>query len=217
MSINEEEKCYFAGLFDGEGCVRILKSDTSSGNISYSLLVQFNLTYEPILNKMKKLFGGNIYKTNMEKKKNSVSVKKSINSGCSTGNLKQTYDYNITGWDARCFLNNIVNFCQEKKDQVIVGIEFEEKRKNRSTSEYETNRSEYYYLKLQSMKKDNKSIMINEFKDNQMRIFDEKIIKLNEEPIKIETEVITKTIITKTEKKTELKNNQTNLELFIET
>ena len=70
--IAKDDKIYFAGLFDGEGCVFIHKTHSASGkNNNYTLAVSFGLTYEPVLKKMQKLFGGSVCRKDMDKCKKS--------------------------------------------------------------------------------------------------------------------------------------------------
>lgn len=171
--LNESEKGYFAGLFDGEGCVSINKSKHISGkktSFYYKLNVTFGITYKKVLTEMKCLFGGSLSLQDMVKQKEYKSIK---NRCLNPENWKQLYIYNISGWDARCFLKIIEPYCKEKKEQACVAIEFIEGKKPRCTSEYETERGEFYYLKLQRLKKmivneDEEYIKDIDFKSDQM-------------------------------------------------
>ncbi len=160
IEISETNKAYFAGLLDGEGCIYInkvqrKKEDRGDG---YSLRVDFNLTYAPVLYDMKKIFGGNVTKVDMEKTKRSPSMKKNSDSGCvNLENIKQSYLFHLSGKEAWYFLKVVEQFCREKKEQVLVAIEFFQGRRPfagvRGRSQSETNRCEFYYKKLQELKK----------------------------------------------------------------
>ncbi len=160
--INETDKSYFAGLLDGEGCIFIDK-DKRKG-IYYNLAVSFHITYAPVLYEMKRLFGGYVREVNMEKAKNCQSVKSTI--AFNTEDWKQSYYFCIHGKEAWMFLKIIEPFCREKKDQVRIGIEFFQGYKSGSQLE----RCEYYYKKLQELKKPSEKIdntLLLEFNDSQ--------------------------------------------------
>lgn len=157
--LTEAEKGYFAGFFDGEGCVLIGKSirkDKSTAR--YSLSVSFNISYAPILYKMKKMFfGGNIRKQDLDKIKNEPSVIKSKNAGClNPNNWKQRYHYTLNGREAWVFLKVIYQYCNEKKEQVRIAIEYFDGKRNRHSSglsKWDIERNEYYYKTLQNLKR----------------------------------------------------------------
>ena len=155
LEIKEIDKAYFAGLFDGEGTVRIFKN-CNKKYIGYSLRVSFDVTYKSVLLRLQKLFSGNICIKDMEKRKNCKSIKKSVFSGCSLLYLKQVYAYTISGKDALYFLKLIEPYCDEKKQQVIIGIKFEEGRQPRAggvgRNDLETERCEFFYKELQRLK-----------------------------------------------------------------
>ncbi len=155
--INKEDRAYLAGLLDGEGCITIQKSNINE-KAYYKLLVSFGLTYAPVLYEMKKLFGGNVYKEDMEKFKICTSSIKRIESGCSNiENNKQVYRYHILSKEAWVFLKIVEPYCKEKKEQVKLGIEFfngkTDGRNNRGLSKSQVERCEYYYNKLRELKK----------------------------------------------------------------
>lgn len=94
--ISEKDKAYFAGFFDGEGCVRVDKAIHKLNNrYSYSLAVSFGNTYVPTLYEMKKLFGGSICLEDMELLKNRPSVKGGFNAN--PDNYKQRYNLAFHG------------------------------------------------------------------------------------------------------------------------
>src|SRR5690242_19921308 len=53
---------YVAGLFDGEGYVRISRwKKPGSSHIRYSLVAGINMTYRPIIETLQKKFGGGLH------------------------------------------------------------------------------------------------------------------------------------------------------------
>ena len=175
--IKETDRAYFAGLFDGEGTVAIYKHIRGT-QISYSFDVSFGISYESVLIRMQKCFGGNIYKKNMEKLKNCLSIKKLIAINYySPDKRKQIYHYILSGRDALYFLKVIEPFCDEKKQQVSLGIRYEQgKRESRNgRSKHETERCEFFYQELRRLKKEQPSNdeLENEtdFEDEQQDIF----------------------------------------------
>ena len=154
--ISTEQRAYFAGLLDGEGCIYIDK-DASSGYVSYSLEIRFSMTYYNILYEMKNLFGGNINKKDMSKRSEETQTSKAIKIGfLNPNNWKQQYHYTLHSKEAWVFLKMVEPYCKEKKEQVNTGIEFfngnrpGSGRKGRSKEQVE--RCEYYYKKLQELK-----------------------------------------------------------------
>src|SRR5229473_6023653 len=93
--ISEMEKAYFAGLFDGEGCVRI-----NNNTHGYNLTVSLSITYVPILEIMRSAFGGSI----------SIKTKK-------RPEHKQLYSWQIGGREAHNFIMSIHPYLHEKRPQ----------------------------------------------------------------------------------------------------
>lgn len=100
---------YVAGLFDGEGCVTILKSKRKGRkNYQFHLQVAIANTFKPILDMIQKQFGfGSVGMCNHGNEKHSIS-----------------YQLRITGEDTERFLNLIYPFTVIKKSQIEVGLEF---------------------------------------------------------------------------------------------
>lgn len=178
--VNNENRAYFAGLLDGEGCIRIHKSK-SGKSICYCLKVQFNVTYKNILLEMQKLFGGNIYEKDMSKGINCKSSQvRILNERASPENWKQGYLYEISGRDALYFLKLTEPFCREKKEQAALGIRYEEGKRpfagSYGRSDSETKRCEFFYKELQRLKHEKQedileSCIENDFKDEQQNLF----------------------------------------------
>ncbi len=166
--ISETEKSYFAGLFDGEGCIMIHRSGTG-----YSLRVMLNITYASVLYEMKHIFGGEVYKNNMDKLKNCESKLKEKSIGHSPENNKQKYLYQVHGKEAWVFLKIIEPYCKEKREQAKVGIEFYNgftDRRGKGKSKLQIERCEYYHNLLVKLKKDSEVKEQGEYIDNQTKI-----------------------------------------------
>lgn len=146
--IKETDKAYFAGLFDGEGCITISKDNRDR---NYPLRVMFKITYKPILYKMKELFGGgDINKYNIEKRKNEPAVIRGSESNIwNPEKWKQAYQYILNSKEAWIFLKIIEPYCEEKKEQVRTAIEYYNGIRNGRPN---IERCEYYYNKLYVLK-----------------------------------------------------------------
>lgn len=177
QEIKNEDRAYFAGLFDGEGTVGVSKRTSKSTNaISYSLHIKFTITYKKVLIEMQKFFGGNIQEVDMKVKMNCNSTKRRVEfDNTSLMKWKQQYVYNLSGSDTLYFLKIIEPFCREKKQQVSLAIRFQEGRKpnpySSGRSKSETERCELFYRELQRMKHEQE---INDdkvaFKNNQQTL-----------------------------------------------
>lgn len=179
--IPEKDRAYFAGLFDGEGTVRIYKHirKDGNGNAEYGLRVSFGLTYKPVLLRMQKYFSGNVHTVNKDTMENTPSALKGSAAGTiSPEKWKQRYDYYLTGRDALYFLKVIKPFCDEKQQQAELAIQFEQGRRDgRGTgrSDRETERCEFYYQEIMKLKyieysEENNEISLG-FEDEQQSIF----------------------------------------------
>jgi len=149
-----EQYAYYAGFFDGEGCVRLSKS----GSGGYTLHVKFHITYSPILYELHKIYGGTVSKCDMDKVRNQRTVViASINKLTNPMNFKDRFSYDLTGESAYRFLVSILPYCREKKKQVEMAIEFFEGKKRKvvghNRTNKETKRCEYFDLKLRDLKK----------------------------------------------------------------
>jgi len=153
--IKDTDRSYFAGLFDGEGTVLINKTKTSI-SFGYNLRVQFSLTYKSVLLRMQKCFGGNIHTKDMNKVKNAPAI---INrTDITPDKWKQAYNYTLSSRDALYFLKIIEPFCDEKKQQVSLGIRFEQGKRSCTggnhggRSKHEIERCEFFRKELQRLK-----------------------------------------------------------------
>lgn len=97
-------KEYIAGYFDGEGCVRMCLSKTGSGGIH----VFITNTYKPFLIYLKDVYGGNTSLRTPENERH-----------------KQCYQWRLSNKkDALIFLNDILPFLNEKKEQAELAIKY---------------------------------------------------------------------------------------------
>jgi len=101
--LNELDKAWFAGFFDGEGSIYT----KVVGKSKYLYLrIEITLSDLDILERYKYFFGGTIY----ERKKYT--------------NKKKCYSYIIGDNEyMKLFLENILNYSILKKQQIVVGIE----------------------------------------------------------------------------------------------
>ncbi len=109
------ELAYFAGFFDGEGCVNIWRARKTN---SYQVRVVISSTNKGIMEKFQGKFGGSISTI--------VSVQ---------GNNKPFWIWKISGTDVTKFLVMIQPYSILKNEQIKIGLRLrkmiEEKRKTR--------------------------------------------------------------------------------------
>lgn len=118
---------YIAGFFDGEGCVRIKKSN-QSGNSYYVWVAITNSNYQ-ILESIEQLFGGRINK-----------VKKGVG--------KVVYHYLITCDEACDFLKTCLYFLRDKQEQAMLAIWFHEEKRNLTPEQKEDSYEKMKRLKI---------------------------------------------------------------------
>lgn len=133
--ISETEMAYFAGLFDGEGCVLLGKSQAG-----YGIQAHINITYIPNLERLRNIFGGSI---TLHKKR--------------AANHKQLYEWFISGRNVHDFLQTILPYLSEKKPQAELSIQYCEELGmgaigGRRRSIYDKSRQEWYYKELKRLK-----------------------------------------------------------------
>lgn len=123
------EVAYIAGFFDGEGCVRIKRSN-QKGN-SYHVIAHITNTNKKILKYVESLFGGNTRKQ-----------ERGIN--------KTIYNWYITSSEAVDFLRMLLPFLQEKKIQAELAIYFHDHKEQMMPDI-----KEKYYKKMMALKRCN--------------------------------------------------------------
>ena len=107
--ISENELAYFAGLFDGEGCVLIYKRKTLIENgvtVPYQMRVVVTNTHQGVIEDLKRTFRGSIYA------------------------YKPTGGRPAWKWTAQCkagseFLKLVYPYLRIKKEQADVALEFQ--------------------------------------------------------------------------------------------
>lgn len=115
-----EEDIYFAGLFDGEGCVSINKTkgtkDKPYSRPGFQLRISITNTNIEVLNKLQNTYGGNIYKR--ERK-----------------NARTYYDWVAASNQCLEPLKRWIPFLIIKKKQAEIAVSFQENRKTNKTDE----------------------------------------------------------------------------------
>jgi len=110
INSNHIKLSYWAGLFDGEGMVRIHRTIPSERNKNksntYSLRLSIKMTDENLINEIKSYFNfGSIYKESFDYK-------------------KDTYKWECNGSDSFKFLTLVYPYLRTKKAQAYVAIKF---------------------------------------------------------------------------------------------
>ena len=134
------QMAWFAGFFDGEGCVRI---DKVRGGLAYGLSVSISNTYHPSLIVYEQTFGGHI-----------------SNSKTRPGRQhKRLWEWNANGVTAYNFLVAIEPYMLVKKEQANIAIEYYKLYGNRPGPHGRTDRDkvlqESYFQRLSKLKLSN--------------------------------------------------------------
>ncbi len=142
MSKDRLDLAYYAGLFDGEGCVDINRHKPQTGKqaVQHTLRCHVGMTDEMPIRGYKKIFGGNIH-LNPKSKKNPK--------------WSDIWIWTIESNQAKCFLEILVPFLRIKKDQAKVAIEFQQIRQGQHGRRLpigELERRDKYYKLLSRMK-----------------------------------------------------------------
>src|SRR3990167_818072 len=107
-------KEYLAGLFDGEGCVWISKNiwhKSSTGKFTnpvYSLNCSINMTHKGIIENLHNSFGG-CFNAHNHKNINHATL----------------YSWIIASRKAKSFLELILPYTIVKREQIVLGLEFQ--------------------------------------------------------------------------------------------
>tara|TARA_R100001463_G_scaffold57630_4_gene109907 strand:- start:216 stop:650 length:435 start_codon:yes stop_codon:yes gene_type:complete len=103
------EYAYFAGLFDGEGCVMLAKATYNNGNVYYKPRITLTGCYYPTLSLLEKKYKGHIYiKTNTKDE-----------------SKKTCYAFSLNGIKSISFLKSLLPYLKEKRTQALLLIESE--------------------------------------------------------------------------------------------
>ncbi|AGY46503.1 DNA endonuclease [Cyanophage PP] len=134
---------YVAGLFDGEGCVRLHKSKPKKGNGNYTVRVTLHNTYKPVLEDLHKTYGGFLHHD-----------RTAVKPGC-----LPVYRWEATGHVAISFLQNVVDYLVIKHDQAVGALQWNNFRLTCPKQKDKSFINEYYilsdavYNRLASMKR----------------------------------------------------------------
>lgn len=105
----EQVNCYYvAGLFDGEGCVRIAKNKTRR-NACYQLYVSINMSDPRAIKKVLETFGGKLYTSRKASKPTHRIL----------------FSWVACSQKAADFLRQIRPFVTVKADEIDVALEFQ--------------------------------------------------------------------------------------------
>lgn len=122
----DTDLAYFAGLFDGEGCIYIEKQKYKEKNTVYSLKCKISMCNFNVLNFTKSLFGGCLYHDKPHHTSNRY------------GNL---WSWSCYCGSAKLFLIAILPFLHIKKTEAELGIKFQERRRRGARKEQQGNTS----------------------------------------------------------------------------
>lgn len=104
---------YCAGLFDGEGCVRIdvYVHARSSKSTRYQLIVQLSMCHWPTIKALHDQFGGTLFKNPSAHNRDRVN--------------KIRYQWSLASGPARDFLELIEPHSVTKRDEIVLAIRFQ--------------------------------------------------------------------------------------------
>lgn len=106
--MKKTDLAYYAGIFDGEGCVTI----TLYGNKLYQLRCKVSNTNEWLIQSLRMTWGGHVYRDKR------------------TPNHRACYEWYIVSWQAAIFLEDIYPYLRLKKPQVDVALQFQAQKDN---------------------------------------------------------------------------------------
>lgn len=141
---NVEEICWLSGLFDGEGSIYIARRKPTGGskNISHVLETKVNMACEKTIRKIGEIVGyGAIRKLKKYEGR------------------KQQWQWACSSNDSYKFLKIIKEHSITKKNEIDLGIEFQERMYMSQPSFYRlpqriVNERDIYYWKMRDLKKD---------------------------------------------------------------
>ena len=108
--MSHPNRAYIAGLFDGEGCVKLYarkrKSDPSTYSPEFSLTVEISNTNKKVFMPYKNKYGGSIFSR--------------------TGTNGPIYIWSLWSNVAKHFLLDVLNYSIIKRNQINLAIKFQE-------------------------------------------------------------------------------------------
>ena len=136
---NKEDLIYIAGLFDGDGCVEVVKLKVNDRiSIRHWLRTHISNTNKTILLYFKKKFGGKLY--------NNQTAKKSHHTLC--------WNWTLTTNQALNFLEKVYPYLRIKRDVAKLGIKFQKNMKRfrfKKISQKELKRRENIFIKIKEI------------------------------------------------------------------
>lgn len=134
------DNSYWAGLFDGEGCVYIKVNNSKTNRAHYELFVEIQMCSREPIELAKEQFGGK------------------FRVRAARAGRREAYHWKIGALKAKAFLEAIQPYSIVKRDQIKVALEFQEIVSSRNhtgripISEEELAVREQYRLELQHLK-----------------------------------------------------------------
>lgn len=101
---------YFAGLFDGEGCVYVQRRQHPRlKNPTYLMAIQVAMTHEGVIRELQRSFGGRYYPIHWHTRRNN----------------RTAYLWRLNSTEAAALLTKATEFMIVKKAEALVAIEFQ--------------------------------------------------------------------------------------------
>lgn len=133
--MNELSFSYCAGLFDGEGCVRL--NYFKKYNNAFGLSIAISMTNKDVIQKLYENFGGTFRLHTRWKE-----------------NYKDLWDWTLSGRNAKIFLANILPYSIVKKEEILVALEYPLREKDkRYISDENKEKRVYIFNRLKELKK----------------------------------------------------------------
>ncbi len=139
VSIADTLLAYFAGIVDGEGCIRAMRSfytrrKTGERVLAYSASVVVVNTNRPLLKLFKANFGGSIHPRKLVR------------------NRKPCFSWHIGNRAAAVFLERLLPYLREKKRQAVVAIHCQKLNGGKRTL-LVTKQQRHLFQRLKEMKR----------------------------------------------------------------
>jgi len=108
---DENILAWAAGLVDGEGCIMIRKNKPTRGakNFLYGVRVSLSMTHIPTVERLHQIFQGNLTGYNYD---------------LANKRLRSQLRWEVSGSDAKEFLELIMPFLYTKRDEAVLALEF---------------------------------------------------------------------------------------------
>lgn len=109
--MRQTELAYYAGLFDGEGCIHIRKTKTKRQQITYGLVCKISMCNFFVLEQLQQSFGGSLHKEREHKYSNRYN---------------KLWTWTLSCIMAKAFLIAVYPFLRLKKSEAELAIQFQE-------------------------------------------------------------------------------------------